>query len=168
MSSSNPPHACADVNIAPMADGDLDQVVAIERDSSPAPWPARLFLEDLERDWAHIDIARAARPSEHVLGFANYWVVQDELHLLNLATHPDHRRCGVGSRLMQHLIDVADNNVCHLIILEVRRSNEAALALYRAHRFEEVGVRSRYYADGEDALVMALDLSAHAIRKETE
>jgi ribosomal-protein-alanine N-acetyltransferase len=149
------------VDIVPMVAADLDAVVEIERQSSPTPWPAQLFLEDLARDWAYVDLARrrANDALGPVLGFANYWLVHDELHLLNFATHPAHRRRGVGARMMRHLIAVARDRRCRYITLEVRRSNVAAQALYQGHGFEAMGMRARYYSDGEDAIVMTLSLA---------
>jgi ribosomal-protein-alanine N-acetyltransferase len=157
-----------DLDIVPMVPADIDAVVEIENRSSPTPWPAQLFLEDLARDWAQVDLARLARAPDdgdagpgQVLGFASYWLVHDELHLLNLATHPDHRRRGIGGRLMRHLIALARGRGCRYITLEVRRGNHAAQALYQAHGFEAMGMRTRYYSDGEDAIVMTLTLAGH-------
>jgi ribosomal-protein-alanine N-acetyltransferase len=150
------------LHIVPMASTDIDAVVDIENHSSPAPWPAQLFLEDLARDWAHVDLARLAGDGGgpgQVVGFASYWLVHDELHLLNLAAHPEHRRRGVGRRLMGHLIAVAHDRGSRYITLEVRRGNLAAQALYHGHGFEAVGMRARYYSDGEDAIVMTLTLA---------
>ncbi|HWN69815.1 MAG TPA: ribosomal protein S18-alanine N-acetyltransferase [Haliangium sp.] len=161
-----------DLAIVPMVAADIDAVVEIENRSSPTPWPPQLFLEDLGRDWAHIDLVRlvqlAPRPltdgagAGPVVGFASYWLVHDELHLLNLAAHPEHRRRGIGTRLMRHLIAVARGHDCRYITLEVRRGNHAAQALYHGHGFEAMGMRARYYSDGEDAIVMTLTLSGHA------
>ena len=155
-----------DLDIVPMVPADIDAVVEIEKGSSPTPWPAQLFLEDLARDWAQVDLARLARADGdaqgQVLGVASYWLVHDELHLLNLATHPEHRRRGIGARLMRHLIALARSRGCRYITLEVRRGNHAAQALYQGHGFEAVGVRTRYYSDGEDAIVMTLTLAGHA------
>lgn len=148
--------------VVPMEGADIDAVVEIENRSSPAPWPAQLFLEDLARDWAHVDLARLVGPdggAGQVVGFASYWLVHDELHLLNLAAHPEHRRRGVGRRLMDHLVAVARDRGCRYITLEVRRGNHAAQALYGGHGFEAVGMRARYYSDGEDAIVMTLTLA---------
>jgi ribosomal-protein-alanine N-acetyltransferase len=176
-------HGVEDLDIVPMVAADLDAVVDIENRSSPTPWPAQLFLEDLARDWAHVDLVRLAHPrgggargggggdgdsngdSDHggqVVGFASYWLVHDELHLLNLAAHPEHRRRGIGTRLMRHLIAVARGHGCRYITLEVRRGNHAAQALYQGHGFEPMGMRARYYSDGEDAIVMTLTLVRHA------
>ena len=150
-----------DLAIVPMVATDLDAVVEIENQSSPSPWPAQLFVEDLARDWAHTDLVRqrAHGDSGPIVAFANYWLVHDELHLLNLATHPAHRRRGVGRFLMGHLIAVARAHGCRYITLEVRRTNHAAQALYQAHGFEPMGTRARYYSDGEDAIVMTLTLA---------
>lgn len=150
--------------IVPMVAADIDAVVDIENRSSPTPWPAQLFLEDLARDWAHVVLVRRAPASDGagpVLGFASYWLVHDELHLLNLAAHPEHRRRGVGRRLMRHLIEVARGRGCRYVTLEVRRGNHAAQALYQGHGFEAMGLRARYYSDGEDAIVMTLTLPGH-------
>lgn len=160
-----------DLAIVPMTAVDIDAVVDIENRSSPTPWPAQLFLEDLGRDWAHIDLVRLARgaPGDGdghglgpVVGFASYWLVHDELHLLNLAAHPEHRRRGIGTRLMRHLIAVARGHSCRYVTLEVRRGNHAAQALYQGHGFEAMGMRARYYSDGEDAIVMTLTLFVHS------
>jgi ribosomal-protein-alanine N-acetyltransferase len=144
------------LTIEPMRPADLDEVDVIEQHSFKNPWPARVFLEELERAWARVDVARV---DGRVVGFCNYWLVKDEVHLLAIATHPDRRRGGVGARLLQHLVDKARATACILVTLEVRRSNRPALALYERFGFVQVGLRRGYYAeDGEDALVMTLEL----------
>lgn len=144
--------------IEPMKAADLDAVMEIERVSFRSPWSRQVFLEELTRDWAHVDLVRDAASAE-VVAFANYWLVADEVHVLNLATHPQARRGGHASRLMAHMIDFARRELCRYVTLEVRRSNAAALRLYRRFAFRAIGVRPNYYAeDQEDAIVMLLDL----------
>jgi len=146
-----------DAVIAPMTADDIDAVVAIEQLSQPSPWPRSVFAEELSREWARLVVVR--QPGDGVVAFANYWLVRDEVHLLNLAVHPTHRRRGHGRRLMDHLLEFARGHRCHYLTLEVRRSNRAAIALYEAYGFQAVGVRPRYYQDSrEDAIVMALEL----------
>jgi ribosomal-protein-alanine N-acetyltransferase len=138
---------------------DLDAVMAIESVSFRSPMPARMLLEEMGREWAHIDVVRD-RVRRNVVAFSNYWVVADEVHLLNLATHPEARRAGHASRLLAHIIEVGRGRQCRFITLEVRRSNAAAVRLYRRFGFRAVGVRPNYYAeDQEDAIVMLLDLA---------
>ena len=145
-----------EIEIAPMQPADLDAVEEIERHSFRSPWPAQVFAEELTREWARIDVARERG---RVIGFVDYWLVHDEIHLLAIAVHPDVRRRGVGARLLDHLLDLGRARGSALITLEVRRSNTPAIGLYERAGFVVVGVRPRYYQeDGEDALVMTLEL----------
>lgn len=144
--------------IGPLRPVELDQLIEIERLSFRTPWSRQVFLEELDRDWANVDVIRP-RAGGPVLGFANYWLVRDEVHLLNLATHPNRRRTGLGTLLVDHVVAFARKHGCRLVTLEVRRTNVAAICLYRKFGFQAVGVRPRYYIDdGEDAVVMVLEL----------
>lgn len=146
-----------ELEIVPMVAADLDAVDEIERHSFKAPWPAQVFAEELTREWARVDVARLRG---RVIGFVDYWLVHDEVHLLALATHPDVRRRGHGKRLLDHLLAFARANPYALVTLEVRRTNVPAITLYERAGFARVGVRPRYYAeDNEDALVMTLQLT---------
>ncbi len=145
-----------------MRQADLDEVMEIERLSFRAPWSRQVFVEELDRDWAHIDVVKvrqagpASRP--RVAAFCNYWLVRDEVHILNIATHPDERRRRHATRLLEHVIEFARRHGCRYLTLEVRRSNVGAQKLYRAFGFRPIGVRPNYYVeDNEDAIVMLLD-----------
>jgi ribosomal-protein-alanine N-acetyltransferase len=143
-----------------------------------APRPAtveRLGNHDLEAVRAilepsdlHVDLAaeltrEIALPwviraqSGLVVGFLLAWSVADELHLLELASHPEYRRQGFGRALLQALVVHARQQQKRLLLLEVRRSNQAAIALYESCGFQTTGVRRAYYSDtGEDALEMRI------------
>lgn len=84
-------------------------------------------------------------------------VVADEAEILTLAVLPDARRRGVGRRLVDVALAAAAAKGAETLFLEVARANEAAQALYATLGFRQVGVRPRYYADGEDALVLRLN-----------
>ncbi|MES1177882.1 MAG: ribosomal protein S18-alanine N-acetyltransferase [Myxococcales bacterium] len=97
------------------------------------------------------------------------WSVADELHLLDMATHPEHRRRGYSRRLLSALVELARSAHKRLVLLEVRKSNAAAIALYESAGFSTTGVRRGYYSDtGEDALEMriTLDPNTGAILRE--
>jgi ribosomal-protein-alanine N-acetyltransferase len=148
-----------DTIIASSTEADLDAVMAIERLSFPTPWVRQAFSDELLRPWARLEVLRQAATGK-VLGFCNYWLVADELHILNVAVHPDERRQGHAARLLQHILGEASRNKTRVVSLEVRLSNQAAQALYRKFGFREVGTRPRYYADnGEDALLMDREVS---------
>jgi [ribosomal protein S18]-alanine N-acetyltransferase len=100
-----------------------------------------------------------------VLAYCNYWLVTGEVigevHILAIATHPDHRRGGVGARLLAHALADGRTHGCTLATLEVRRGNTPAIALYERAGFTTVHIRQRYYIDNdEDALVMTCTLTA--------
>ncbi len=144
--------------IAPATPADLDAIAEIERHSFPAPWPRATFEAELSREGARLVVARGARGA--ILGFCNYWIVLDELHVHAIATHPDHRRAGTGGRLLAHALDEGRARGCTRATLEVRRGNAPAIALYQRAGFRGVHVRARYYGDnGEDALVMLCELT---------
>jgi ribosomal-protein-alanine N-acetyltransferase len=155
-------------DIAPMRAADLDGIMEIERQSFRAPWSRTVFVEEMERDWAHVDVLKLREPAREtaarhppVLAFVNYWLVRDEVHILNVATHPSTRRQGHAARLLEHVIGFAYRQKCRYVTLEVRRSNQGAIRLYRKYGFRPVGVRPNYYVeDKEDAIVMILDLTA--------
>jgi ribosomal-protein-alanine N-acetyltransferase len=146
------------IEIAAASVADLDAVDEISRGSFRAPWPRRMFEEELTRAHARLDLARR---DAAVAGYLNYWLVADEVHLLAIATHPDVRRGGIGRALMRHLVDGARASRARLVTLEVRARNEAARELYRRFGFVEVATRRGYYGDDdEDALVMTLEPTA--------
>jgi len=135
----------------------LEAIVAIESHSFPTPWPRSTFEAELTRDHARIVVVRDATG---VIGFCNFWLVVDEVHILAIATHPDRRRAGIGGRLLAHVLDDGRGANCTIATLEVRRGNLPAIALYERAGFHTVNVRTRYYQDNnEDALVMLCALT---------
>lgn len=146
--------------IEPMTEALLDQVHTIERESFPDPWPRRFFEGELSRsDPAY---ARVVLGGERVIGYLVAWFILDEVHLGNLAVHPEHRRQGVGRLLVQHLIERAERRGASFISLEVRAGNRAAMSLYARHHFRPEGVRKGYYAGREDAVIMVRECGTGA------
>jgi [ribosomal protein S18]-alanine N-acetyltransferase len=150
----------ARIEIRPMVEEDLDAVMEIERHSFKAPWSRQVFREELGREWAYL---RVAVPNDDLApaGFVNFWLVRDEIHILNLATHPVWRRKGLAAALLAHTIAFAKEHEVRHVTLEVRHSNHGAIRLYRSFDFRPIGVRPKYYVeDREDAIVMLLTLGA--------
>jgi ribosomal-protein-alanine N-acetyltransferase len=110
-----------------------------------------------ERPWSLIWLARPG-PEVAPVAFLLAWAVADEVHLIDIATHPDDRKKGAASALMRTLIEYAGEHRSKLVMLEVRRSNKPAIRLYRSFGFSAIGVRRRYYTNGEDAVEMMLTL----------
>jgi ribosomal-protein-alanine N-acetyltransferase len=144
--------------LAEMRAEDLDQVLEIERGSYPTPWSRALFVQELHIPFSRIVVVRPLGGTGAIVGYLCRWLVADEVHILNLAVHPDHRRAGIGAALMREALREARERGAGTVTLEVRHSNTWARRLYAAFGFEDVGVRRNYYGRGEDALIMRLAL----------
>jgi ribosomal-protein-alanine N-acetyltransferase len=145
-------------SIEPMRERDLVDVVEIEETSGLNRWGYDAYRRELFTNPNSIMmVARNLTPGPSVIGFFAGWIVEDELHVNNVASHQDHRRIGIGRSLMEAAIDEAGRRGVAHVILEVRASNEAAQLLYRDLGFNFVGRRRDYYRlPTEDALVMKL------------
>jgi ribosomal-protein-alanine N-acetyltransferase len=155
-----PGKAAADFLVRKMTSEDLSAVMALEQASFRNPWSAELLKRELGHDWSTILLLEEPLPAgeRRLLGISIFWIVHDEVHVLNVATAPEHRRRGVARSLMEATLVEGRVRNCALATLEVRRSNEPAINLYKSFGFRQVGVRPNYYADeGEDAIVMVLD-----------
>jgi [ribosomal protein S18]-alanine N-acetyltransferase len=149
-----------------MTHDDLPAVMEIEKVAFRNPWSYELLRRELDHDWSTILLVEEPLPGEpsvggrvRLLGFSIFWIVHDEVHILNVATAPEQRRRGVGRVAIEATLARGREHKCTLATLEVRRSNEAALSLYKGFGFRAVGIRPNYYVDeGEDAIVMVLDL----------
>jgi ribosomal-protein-alanine N-acetyltransferase len=136
---------------------DLDELAALEALASLRPWSREVFAEELARAFARVMLLREG---DALAAFLVYWLVEDELQVLNVATAPTRRRRGHAARLIEHAIVAARRAGCLRVLLEVRRSNQAAMRLYRKYGFRPIGVRAHYYAnEHEDAIVMRLSLT---------
>ena len=156
-----------------MTHEDLPAVMELEKASFTNPWSLELLQRELTHDWSVIFLLEEAAPPlpdarpdarderRVLLGISIFWIVHDEVHVLNVATTPAHRRRGVGRALMDATLAEGRARKCSLATLEVRKSNEGAIALYKGFGFRPVGVRPNYYVDEgqapEDAIVMVLD-----------
>ncbi|MCL2418439.1 MAG: ribosomal protein S18-alanine N-acetyltransferase [Conexibacteraceae bacterium] len=129
---------------------DLPQVLAIERRAFTSPWSLSMFVLELSKPSG---IHLAAVRGRELVGYLICARYDEAYHVMTIATAPEHRREGVGSTLLDALIERAGADANYT--LEVRVSNHGAIALYERYGFRGVGTRPRYYADnGEDAIVM--------------
>ncbi len=138
---------------------DLEDVLAIERVSFTMPWSRGAFLYEIQQN----RVARCwvGRLDDGVVGYLCLWEVVDEVHITNVAVHPDARRQGVARSLLSSVLEDGRGRGFKIVVLEVRPSNQHALRLYESFGFHVVGRRHGYYYDtGEDALVMEIALSS--------
>jgi len=149
-------------SVEPMTVQDLDQVLPIERASFPTPWSRAAFLYELQKNRvARCWVARGEGAATPVLvGYLCVWEIGPELHITNLAVHPNWRRQGIARFLLGRTLEDARSRHLRLAVLEVRPTNLEALKLYERLGFRVIGRRKGYYFDtGEDALVMEANLA---------
>ena len=145
--------------LRPMREDDLDAVLAIEQRAYAFPWTRGIFRDCLRADYP----AWVLQRDGELIGYAVLSIAADEAHVLNVCAAPEVQGEGHGRRLLRALLQVARGRGAQRLFLEVRPSNAAALALYRAECFNEIGRRPRYYPaiqGREDAIVMAMELFA--------
>lgn len=141
---------------------DIDAVLAVEQASFTNPWTREMYLKELENTGVSYCYL-AKEPGGVVVGFCSFWRVLDELHVNNLAVSLAHRRRGVGSALLSHILNEGVALGAGRATLEVRRSNIEALALYERFGFSIAGVRKGYYTNPpEDALVLWRENLSHS------
>jgi [ribosomal protein S18]-alanine N-acetyltransferase len=127
---------------------DIGAISEIEQLSFKDPFPS-YFLSQLAD--ANPDTFLVAVTGDKIIGYAATDKWPDQEHLVSIAVIPDSRKKGVGQALLDRLIERLQTGS---LKLEVRRSNKAALDLYRKNGFAQTGVAHSYYTDGEDAIQM--------------
>ncbi len=146
-----------EIRLIPMDRANVPDVAAIEQECFAQPWSEDLLAQELYNDSACYILA----VDEHgtVMGYAAMSVVLDEGSIERIAVKGRYRRMGVADALMEAFLRFGRAHLA-LLILEVRASNVAAIALYLKHGFAQVGRRKDYYrAEHEDAILMTLELS---------
>jgi len=143
-----------------MRERDLIGVVEIEEASGLNRWGHEAYKRELfTNENSVMLVARNCFTGPSVIGFFAGWIVEDELHVNNVASHGEFRRIGIGRGLMEAATDEALRRGVKQILLEVRASNKPAQLLYSELGFKLVGRRRDYYRlPIEDALVMKLKL----------
>ncbi len=147
--------------IRKMTNADVLNVYMLDQLTDPTPWSEKLFADCIKVGydcWVMLD-------TQTIVGFAIVHYAANEAHLLKLAINPDYQGQGLGQKMLLHVVQTAKSNGADEMFLEVRVSNQKAIALYQNNNFVEIGMRKGYYpADAlkgipsEDALTMALPL----------
>lgn len=143
--------------IRQMCISDIDELMVLELACFTVPWSRGMLEDELYNSHAWY---RVIEVESRIAGYAGMWKILDEGHITNIAIHPDFRKKGLATRLINDLIEHARSCAINALTLEVRESNTPALNLYKAMGFTVKGKRKRYYPDNrEDALIMWLNLT---------
>ena len=140
------------IEIVEMEASHLQALVELEKNAFAQPWSYEGLLEELSNPLA---VFRVAICGGEVAGYVGMHHIVDEGYITNIAVFPAYRRMGVATRLLKHLIRYAKDHEMTMITLEVRVSNEGAIALYEENGFDDEGIRPSFYTDPtEDARIM--------------
>ncbi|HQM33732.1 MAG TPA: ribosomal protein S18-alanine N-acetyltransferase [Candidatus Hydrogenedentes bacterium] len=154
MTSSNATH----VEFVTLAEAYLDEMMEIELEAYPEPWSRGMFREEIRNNRSYFYVMLQ---DGQLAGYGGFWLVLDEAHITSVTVRDSLRGRGLGRRLTQHLLEVAEGVGAHIATLEVRESNVRAQNLYKAFGFRQIGRRRGYYPkSGEDAIVMLLELGS--------
>ena len=152
-----------DIAIIRMTEHDLVEVVEIEEQSGLSRWGWAAYYAELQG--GNRDLMLIAKASQYVIGsapIAGYIVAREtagELHINNVAVRAEYRRRGIGSALLNRVLDEARRRKANAAFLEVRSANLAAQTLYEKSGFKAIARRADYYSEPrEDAVVMTLVL----------
>lgn len=137
---------------------DLDAIEDISAQCFDNPWTRASIASDLERSWTRVLVVEGHRGGKGVVGFVHFWLVADEVQVMNVAVAPRGRRMGYARALVAAMISYARALRSESVHLEVRAGNAAAIGLYAGFGFVPTGRRERYYDDGEDAVLMSARL----------
>jgi ribosomal-protein-alanine N-acetyltransferase len=129
---------------------DVQEVYKLETLIFNDAWQIEYFESEVTN--AKISYPCVLEKDSIILGYAVSWSYSGEVHIGNIAIHPEHRGEGFAKMLMDHLMDRYKN--AEIMYLEVRKSNQAAIGLYQSYGFEKIYIRQGYYSNGEDAIVM--------------
>jgi ribosomal-protein-alanine N-acetyltransferase len=141
---------------------DLERLLRIEQDSFSAPWTRKMLEVELNGNpFSYLFMARSicdGNASGDVVGYVCFWVVFDEVRVMNLAVEPSARRQGIAGDLVRSMLTLGQAHGAVRAILEVRASNLAARGLYEQMGFRQTATRTSYYTNPtEDAMLMEMN-----------
>jgi ribosomal-protein-alanine N-acetyltransferase len=140
------------LSVRPPQLGDARALAEAELACFSDPWPPQFFVSEILADGRFNRLLVDAGGTMVAYLFCAWQYL--DLHVLKVATLPQFRRAGLARRLMALAEDHAVEMAGESLTLEVRQSNSEAIAMYASLEYERVGVRTAYYLDGEDAVVM--------------
>lgn len=140
------------MTIIPMNESHVAQIAQLEKLCFSDPWSENSIATELN---SHLSYWLVAVVDDCVVGYIGSQSVLGESDMMNVAVHPDHRRKGIAEALIENLSQGLKERGNVSLTLEVRASNDPAIALYHKLGFIQVGRRPNYYRNPkEDALIL--------------
>ena len=145
--------------IRPATKNDLSKISLIENRVFRFPWSNDQIKWELRSQ--HVASNYVMLLEDNIIGYIFTHKIDKEVQILNFAIDTSYQHKGYGEEFFSYFMDQLDEDIS--IILEVRKSNFSAINLYLKFGFSELGIREKYYSDGEDAIVMKRKFLAHGV-----
>lgn len=139
------------IEIQNMTNDDYNNLQPIYNTEFDDFWNVQNLKSELENSNSKCIVAKL---NNKIVGFGCIWFSVDDAHITNIVVHKNFRNNGIGSILLQRIIDLA--KVKSSLTLEVNTKNEAAYKLYQKFGFKNLGIRKKYYNGIDDAYIMTL------------
>ena len=138
-----------------MTDYDLSLIKDILIDDFDDFWTYDVLQEELNNPNSEYFVAKL---ENNILGFAGIWKSVDDVHITDIVVKKSNRQTGIGSKLLEKLIQTAKSQNFNSITLEVNEHNLPAINLYLKYGFKNVGFRKKYYNNKDNAIIMTKEL----------
>ena len=138
-----------------MTDYDLSLIKDILIDDFDDFWTYDVLQEELNNPNSEYFVAKL---ENNILGFAGIWKAVDDVHITDIVVKKSNRQTGIGSKLLEKLIQTAKSQNFNSITLEVNEHNQPAINLYLKYAFKNVGFRKKYYNNKDNAIIMTKKL----------
>lgn len=119
-------------------------------------WSSSTLEDDYKSPLSTYFIVRDKDHNNLIVGFAGIKTITNFAEVMNIVVKKDKRNIGVGSVLLEYVIDYCKKQNLNNLNLEVNKNNKPAVTIYKRHQFETVGIRKKYYDNKDDALLMTL------------
>ncbi len=146
------------VSIRPATEDDFGILVEIEKSIQVAPWTADHFKTELEKPYSHVWVLTDDETDSQIYGYVVFWFMMEDCHILNVGVDLPYRGMGYGKKMIRQALNLAAREGKERAILEVRKTNAAAIQLYHSLGFTIGQVRKSFYSNGEDAYQMTLSI----------
>ena len=139
------------MQIVKFCDHHIDDIVLVEQECFSSPWSKNMFKEEISGKFSHYYVVEE---DSRAVAYMGMWSLSGEGHITNVAVKKDCRRKGYAKALISHFVEIAKQENLEFLTLEVRATNEPAIALYKSFGFVPVGMRKKYYDNKDDAYLL--------------
>ncbi len=146
-----------EIVIEVVSENDLDQIYEIEKDNFKFCWSKNYILFNIRLP-EFLRKFYVAKLHNELVGYVVCWLSNETAHIHNISVKKNYQGFGVGSKILRYLIDKLKEKSIKTVVLEVRKSNFAAINLYKKFEFKEVLIKEKFYPDAEDAILMVKQL----------